>query len=203
MKYRIINKLLASVFLLMSLNANAGLITITPGDCVIGVNCWTVVGDNSNISADELFGYTGMTGLASLYKGDVNGDPDSGVFADSYDTVFSNSVSDPADGLITWNDVPNPAIDCSTLINCILVIKDGNQSPSAYLFNLTAFNWDGMMDINMTGFWPNQGAISHIEIFSTSPNGGGGGGGQEIPEPGMLFLLLIAFAGLYISQIKR
>jgi hypothetical protein len=141
---------------------------------------------------------TSYTDLTFGYKQNVGEGTDSGPYADFYTTDFFNTPLDPADALITW--VGPDYFDCPT---CILIIKDGNQTPAQYLFDLGA--WDGQEAIQMTGFWPNQGAISHVEIWSGSSNGGGGSTGNGVPEPGILALVGIGLLGqaMLMGQRRR
>ena len=46
-------------------------------------------------------------------------------------------------------------------------------------------SWDGTMDIVMTGFWPDQGAISHVDII-----------GNEVPVPAAVWLFGTGLLGL-------
>ena len=69
-----------------------------------------------------------------------------------------------------------------------MLVKDGDNCPVWYLFDISG--WDGVSDINLTGFWPGQGAISHVAIYS-------------VPEPGTLALLAIGLAGAGLSRRKK
>lgn len=172
-------------------------IMLTPGGATATCN------DSANLgtldSINTCFG-TSYTDLDFGYKQNVGDASDTGFYADFYTTVFSNDPLDPADALITW-DGPD-FFDCPT---CILIVKDGNQTPAQYLFDLGS--WDGQESIQMTGFWPNQGAISHVEIWSGGSSNGGGGGstGNGVPEPGILALVGIGLLGqaMLMGQRRR
>jgi hypothetical protein len=167
-------------------------IALTPADCTAGYPCWTS-NDTNNLTIAEIEAITGASDLESLYKENVGDGFDSGPFAGSYETTFSNSALDPEDALIELIAGMDP-ITCGV---CILVIKDGNQMPAQYIFDLSLA---GMIEtISMTDFWPAGtgsdgkplgGAISHVEIL--------GGGMSAVPVPAAAWLFgtaLIGFIG--------
>lgn len=134
--------------------------------------------------------------LASVYKQDepVGSMPpynESGNGAAYYSTTFNGDLSG---GTISWN---GPLwIACP---DCYLVVKDGNQDPYAYIFNLGG--WDGKEAISLSGFWPQQGSISYVEVFN-NPYPGGGGGGSLVPEP-ETYAMLLAGLGLVGFAARR
>jgi len=160
-------------------------LTLTPADCTVG-SCWTT-DVNSQPSAESIATLVGSSvELVELYKSEVGGG-DTGLFDDYLETTYSNATNDPADALIAL--LEGYAIDCS---DCYISVKDGNQDPALYVFSLS--DWLGMDDIELLGFWPDQGAISNVAIW-----GGVDSNVYEtasVPEPGTLTLFGLSLLGL-------
>ncbi|TXK94908.1 PEP-CTERM sorting domain-containing protein [Methylococcaceae bacterium CS4] len=147
-----------------------------------------ITDDNSNFNASDVADLVGTsTILEEYYKANVGDGFDTGPFSDSYETTFFNM---PDSALIEWV-VGSDIIDCP---ECYLLVKDGNQSPAQYVFDIGT--WDGMEDISLIDFWPEQGAISHIAIYGGV--GDDGGGKPSVPEPSFIALL-----GMGLSHIRR
>ena len=156
------------------LTPSAHALSLAPGDAD-----WTTdVNSFCDLDCIEVVTGLDLSGFTLLYKGDVGSESapavvESGSLAGSYETTFSNSPLDPADFLIDYT--VGPYASCPT---CILVVKDGNQDPAQYLFDLGS--WNGQDDIVGTGFWPTQGAISNVAIYGET---------TSVPEPSSLLLL--------------
>jgi len=172
----------------MSAYAQAGAILLSPDDSVYdGAACGSDCGPGmSDILAWLNANVAGFDSSNELYKSDEDGDAfgdDSGEFAGDYTTEFMNIIGDPSAATISW-DLGGGIIQAAEW----LLVKDGRNVPVWYLFDIT--DWDGMMDIVLTGFWPDKGAISHVSIVG-------------VPEPGTLALLAIGLAGAAFARRKK
>lgn len=187
---KMLSAVLASI-VLVGASVQADPINLSPGDeTYSGLNCglcgpgvpailnWL----NANVA--------GFDSSDERYKSDEDGDAtgtDSGPFASEYTTTYSNPVGDPGNATISWNGG-------GFLAGAEwLLVKDGNNSPIWYLFDITS--WDGISDIIMTGFWPRRGAISHVAVY--------GGDRGQIPEPGTLALLGLGLVGAGLVRRRR
>lgn len=173
-------KVYLAVMMVFAMSSAAQALLLTPGDEV-----------DSGIQTSQseidtyLFNTYGLTSF--LYKAEGS---ESGAFADDYTTVF-DPPGDPEDALVTW-DGPDFITDPSYLL-----VKDGNQDPAWYLFDISS--WDGMEELDLQNFWPIQGAISHVSIYGGGeppPNG-------EIPEPATMLLFGAGLAGLAGVRRRR
>ncbi len=107
-----------------------------------------------------------MGAVTEYYKMDVGAAGDTGAMAAHYTTTFSNSASDPANALI--DHVGTQSIVSNSTNPAWMLVKDGNNSPAWYLFNLTTLGWNGTEDLVLTGFWPGEGAISHVALYGSA-----------------------------------
>ncbi|MDP3348099.1 MAG: PEP-CTERM sorting domain-containing protein [Hydrogenophaga sp.] len=176
--------------LFLALPSHAAVV-ITPANSIPG----TAAMGPSNCEPScvyQTFGLTNDGSLQLLYKADVGTENnpatvESGLYASSYMTTFSLSALDPSAALIEY--VSGSAIQCPS---CYLAIKDGNATPAYYFFNLAT--WNGTDALDLSGFWPSQGAISHVSIWGVSTPG-------EVPEPATLALL--GFGMLGVAALRR
>ncbi len=167
-------------------------LTTTSG--VLGVDRFeTNQVSNMNVGQlTTLVGYDNSYGvLQALYKRNV-GQDDEGTYKNSYDTTFSNTPSNPRDFFVEY--LGGAFMNYSKLY---LVVKDGNQTPAQYVFDLSpgmALAWDTIGTISGTGFWGNpQGAISHIEFY----------GAGAIPEPGTMTIWAVGCLAVLGSRLRR
>lgn len=137
--------------------------------------------DPVNPNATDIAGIVGVPSLIELYKQDVDEALDEGPFAGSYKTEFFNDPDDPEDATITY--VGGPVADAQYLL-----VKDGDNDPSWYIFCLDDFGWNGTDTIELTGFWPDQGAISHVALYGASDT--------AVPEPTSIIAWLVCTSGL-------
>jgi hypothetical protein len=157
--FTVLSTFLAASLMLSSV-ASATIVTLMPDSNSTGGMIWSgsVPG---NPDADDIETITG-TGveLIEQYKSDVADPPEeSGPYAGDYDTTFANDPLDPADATTVHTGAN---IIGGTEIYAL--VKDGNQDPRWYVFEITS--WDGWMDLEFRDFWPEQGAISHVSIYS-------------------------------------
>jgi len=161
-------------------------------------------GSTDALTAAQLAALVGYDGtLALAYKQDYQIDPitsmlipEEGNAAAYYSTSFL-PAGEPDSATITWNG-PTYGIACPS---CYLVVKDGMVgSPKQYVFGLG--NWNGIETINLSGFWPDQGAISFVAIYNNYSAEDGGGTIAAIPEP-ETYAMLLAGLGLVGFAARR
>ena len=178
MKKRMLVCLSAITIVVLALNASALVIdaALLPGTWNLGVNYW-LSNDNGAFDAADLLAITGLAGLDVIYKSE---EPSSevGTFKDYYSIVYNGA--DPSDATISWTGSGSDPFISETPL--VLDVKDGNQIPAHYLFNLSSIPWDGKETIELKNFWPGKGSISHIALHA--------GTTTKVPDGGATALLL-------------
>ncbi len=175
--------LIAACVVGMGVSVKADSITITPSTQVKWQGTSLENPDAAFVATKVGYGGT----LSLLYKIDVDGHVEGGTYAGSYSTAFYNPPDDPSDATITWEGGTAPNIPDGNPL--YLVVKDGNNVPYWYIFDLRSldldgngtfeYSWDGKDAIQLEAFWPDNGAISHIDIY-----------GVAVPDSGLTAAML-------------
>ena len=165
---KLFSKTLLGVALAMALNVNANALSITPATPSI----MTFSSTSQSVIDSQINAYFNPDPTLA-YKQNVGGS-ELGPFADSYSTSFFNTPSDPADATISY--ISGPKISAQDIY---LLVKDGNHNPTGYLFDISS--WNGTENLVLTTFWPAQGAISHVSIYTR---------GSAVPDAGATLMLL-------------
>ena len=156
---------------------------ITPSSGVLNTSRWQGNETGESGIQTAIASYLGTS--TELYKQDhelpLPLPAPEGTLASSYSTVFLNTPEDPQEATITY--IGGLFVGPTAF----LLVKDGNQEPAWYLFNLTTLGWNGTETLLLTDFWPNQGAISHVSLFGTQQQPGPG---PTVPDGGTTSVLL-------------
>jgi hypothetical protein len=178
--------------LALTFSATAGAAyVITPidtPDCP-SAPCLEALGnDTSQNDIDDIIAPL-LGSAVELYKANDQDPPapptESGSAAAWYETTF-DPAGDPEDADIT-HVTGQPSIGG---IPIFLLVKDGNQEPAWYLFNIS--DWNGTETIEVRNFWPQQGGISHVTIY----------GGTSVPDGGVT-LMLLGCALVGVETLRR
>lgn len=174
---KLLTKLSLVTSLVAGLSFSAHAIVIIPTSGVLGTTRWEGPETGQTQIDAAISGILGSS--TELYKQNVGG-AEEGLLTASYITTFSSNDQNALIKYVSGNIIGATAY---------LLLKDGNNNPGWYLFNLTALGWDGKADIAANGFWPNQGSISHVSLYGTR--------GSSVPDGGTTLALL----GMAIGSI--
>jgi hypothetical protein len=162
--------LAAALMMVLGLAFQAEALSITPADAIESGN------QTSNSQILTFLAGQGYV-LNGVYKDNVGGQEE-GPLQGSYDTTYTGDLSGFTI-VYTGGPIAAPTV--------YLLVKDGSNTPAWYFFNLTDLGWNGTDNVVGSGFWPTQGAISHIELF----------GSTAVPDGGSMAMLLgMALMGL-------
>lgn len=182
-----LTKLSLATMLALGMAFSAQALSITPTSGVLNTTRWE---GTQNSQSQINTAIAPIIGAATeRYKQNAGGSEE-GSLAGSYATSFSPNAGDASGATITYSG------GTSVGPNAYLLVKDGNHSPAWYLFNLTALGWNGTAQLDLSGFWTAQGAISHVTLY-------GGGGTTTVPDAGgTLALLGLAIGTLGLARRK-
>lgn len=180
--------LLTLAFTVAAVQAHA--LTIIP-QAADNLTVWTGDVNNTSVIALEIADIMGIDigDLDPLYKAEASATVvEEGDFLGSYETVFGPDPLDPGDATIEYvsGDIINS-------LTTYLLIKDGNHSPAWYLYDISG--WDGTEIVEIEGFWPAFGAISHVAIYGVDA--------APVPEPATMLLFGTGLAGLAGSRLRK
>jgi hypothetical protein len=189
---QIIARFLLACGLAAVLSSSVSALNITPSSGILNSTRWE--GNQTSQTQIDLVIGPIIGNATEQYKQNVGENNDSGALAGSYITTFQNTAQDPSGAIIDY--VSGPFVQPTAY----LLVKDGEQTPAWYLFNLTALGLSQIAgeDITLTGFWPNQGAISHVALYT-----GTGTGITGVPDGGSTVALMgLALAVIALARRK-
>ena len=189
----------------LGLSAQAHAIMISPSTGTLGTDRFET-SSNSNLSSlsaiNTAFG-TSFTSASLQYKFNTgNPGTEEGTLSGSYEADnVAGGVGDESGLDINYSGSGNIVV-CAT--ECFVIVKDGNNTPAQYLFILSTAAigiWNGTDELEFSGFWPSNGAISNVALW-------GGSGSppppdQLVPAPAPLALLGLGLLGLGIRRRNR
>ena len=169
-KMKILMTILCVTFMALGMASSVAAYSITPGSGVIDISRWEGNETSTSVILGKISGIMGFDAAANeLFKDESMENLNVGA----WDITF---------------DVLEPA-------GVYLLVKDGNHEPAWYLFDLmnipSGVGWNGTDTIEVTSFWPNGGAISHVSLY----------GPTAVPEP--MTLILLGFGLLGLAGIRR
>jgi hypothetical protein len=176
----------------MAVVCNSQALTISPA---LAINQGP---ETKNLDAAHFSGIYGVQ-LLELYKQNVGDGFDTGSYSGSYSTGFS-PTPDPTGGKIEYGS----GSVISGFSSLYLYVKDGNQDPGWYLFDLNngSSTWNGIEDLILQNFWGNpNGSISHIAIYGARTDQT-----TSVPDGGSALILMgsaLASIGMLRRLIKR
>jgi VPDSG-CTERM motif len=177
MRISILKALAAIVIVLgVSSQAQALAISVSPSTTACPASPVCLLGSGNQTSTPDILAAIAALGATTeVYKQDVGAGSDSGTYASSYTTTFQNTPDDPSGFLIQYVS-GQPVLTANPVY---LLVEDGSATPAWYLFQINNTNaivgWGGTANITGTNFWPAQGSISHVALYtgtSTVPDGG-------------------------------
>lgn len=186
-----------SIGALLATAAVCSALSITPSSSFL-INTGTdgINPDSSNPDNPE-GALLAVYGGSILYKSNVEGGEETEPFVNSYETSYSDTLSNPSSATISLNG-GGPAI--SGYSPLYLLVKDGNALPYWYFYNLTTAGWNGTESLKLSGFWPQQGAISHVTITGTPSTNRVPDGGTTLATLGFSLVGLGAMRRLMTSK---
>jgi hypothetical protein len=160
-KHTLFGGLCVALALLVSA-PSAEALSITPSSGVLGDSRWQDVAPTTNSTPAVMGEASALCGCNISTSTEVYKDESGGT--NGAETITANVIG-----------------------QTYLLVKDGNNFPAWYLFDLTELGWNGFDTVNLSGFWPGPGEISFVALH---------GGTLQVPEPATLSLIALGIFGL-------